>query len=163
MARVSIYLGELHTERLFVPGGDVYNWSVRIQQAVEFAVVRECPIGHRPNKTDGTSPGYLASTIFSERTPLSRRRFEITAGADAYYTQYVVKGTSRIQSKSARDIETGQFSELGESGGMRLPANPGYGGALWRRSVRGQQANNFIARGYNDVARRHAALPPMTE
>lgn len=148
----------VHDQALFLPGGDINVWLNTVKQQVEFGITRECPIGHRPNKTDGTGPGHLASTIFADLTRVGLRQATIVAGADADYTIYVVKGTSRIYSRN----ELGQFTEAGFGrGGMFLPANPGYGGDKFRQSVAGQKANNFIVRGWNDAARRHSALRPM--
>lgn len=150
----------VHDQGLFVPGGDIHRWLETVKQQIEFGVTRECPIGHRPNKTDGTSPGHLASTIFADLTRVGQRQATIVVGATADYTIYVVKGTSTIYARNT----LGQFvsNEFG-GGGMFLPANPGYGGDKTRQRVRGQKANNFIVRGYNDAARRHSALRPMSE
>jgi hypothetical protein len=126
-----------------------------------FNMEREVPVNKRVNKTAGEPPvGTLRDMMFSDVAQIGPRQLTIAAGSRAHYTKYVVEGTGRIY-KSARN-ELGQFTSLGEGddvfGGMYLPANPGYGRARWRASVRGQVANNFIGRAYDATARIHPSL-----
>jgi hypothetical protein len=153
--------GEEHDEVMYAPGGIVNRWVHEVASEMFFHMEREVPINKRVNKTAGEPPvGTLRDMLFSDVTQIGPRELTIQAGSRAHYAKYVVEGTGRIY-KAARN-ELGHFMPLGEGdevfGGMYLPANPGYGGARWRASVRGQAANNFIGRAYDATARAHPAL-----
>jgi hypothetical protein len=156
-----LVVGEEHDEVMYAPGGIVNRWVHEVASEMFFWMEREVPINKRVNKTAGEPPvGTLRDMIFSDVDQIGPRELTIQAGSRAHYTRYVVQGTSTIR-KAARD-EGGRFMSLGEGedvfGGMYLPANPGYGRARWRAQVRGQSANNFIGRAYDNTARAHPAL-----
>lgn len=150
--------GEEHDEVMYLPGGIVDRWVHQIAGDLYFHMEREVPVNKRVNKTAGQPPvGTLRDLLFSDVDRGGPHLLQIQAGSRAPYTQYVTRGTSTIY-RAARNA-AGQFQSLGEeSGGMYLPANPGYGPARWRAQVRGQSANNFIGRAYDQVSRTHPAL-----
>lgn len=150
--------GEEHDEVMYLPGGIVSNWVHTVASEMYFNMEREVPMNKRVNKTYGEPPvGTLRDLIFADVDQFGPHELQITAGSRAPYTQYVVGGTSTIY-HAARD-SGGRFTELGEeTGGMYLPANPGYGPPRWRAQVRGQAANNFIGRAFDATARIHPAL-----
>jgi hypothetical protein len=165
MPNAYIRVVELHDEILFTPTGIVTRWVDVVAAEIGDAIRVEAPVGHRPNKTDGTAPGWLKETVFSDVSQ-KLKTYTIEAGANADYAKFVVKGTGPVIFATTARIPAGeegagQFKALGEEGGMFLPANPGYGRAQQRQRVRGQAPNNFIVRGYNTAARGHGALKRM--
>lgn len=156
-----LVVAEEHDEVMYAPGGIVDRWVRGVASEMYFWMEREVPINKRPNKSGSEPPvGTLRAMLFADVDRLGVRELQITAGSRAHYATYVTKGTGTIYARSNRN-ESGQFQSLGddgEGGGMYLPANPGYGRARWRQRVRGQSANNFIGRAYDQTARAHPAL-----
>jgi hypothetical protein len=156
-----LVVGEEHDEVMYAPGGIVDRWVRGVASEMYFWMEREVPVNKRSNKSGSEPPvGTLRALIFSDVDRIGPHEMTIQAGSRAHYTRYVVEGTSTIYAKSNRSAG-GQFMSLGddgEGGGMYLPANPGYGRARWRQRVRGQSANNFIGRAYDQTARVHPAL-----
>lgn len=142
--------------KLFAPTGDFGRWIHRIEFELNEAATLRTPVNKRQNKSWGEPPvGTLKASTHCEWSRRGLRTFVGALYNDAHYASWVHEGTSTIFSKSAR-TPTGQFAPLTE-GGMVLPANFGIP-ALVRQRVRGQRANPFLKRGYNDVAAHHPAL-----
>lgn len=155
MITMSLKAVEVHDEILFVPGGMISRWVYGVASELHFFTEREAPMNKRPNKSAGEPPpGHLIASLESDVTQVGKV-FSITENSRAYYTQYVIHGTGPVI--YARG-EGGRFASAGEGGGMYLPRNPGYGRARWRQRVRGQTANNFLGRGYDQTARVHPSL-----
>lgn len=151
-------------EVLFTPGGDIYRWAHQVQREFVTEARLRAPIDKRANKTAvwiGYPVGSLARSISGEVRHPSLRIFNTQIVVDVPYALAVVRGTSRITSRSARvprgESGAGQFAPLGDGGGMILPPNFGIG-TLRRRSVSGQRANPFLAETFRTVGARHSSL-----
>lgn len=149
----------VHDQALFMPGGDVHNWVHEVASELFFYAQREAPINKRPNKTAGHLPvGSLHAGLRSDVDRIGLKVFTIDLYSTAYYSKWVIKGTNTIYRRGAR----GYFGAAQEGRGMYLPTNPGFGPGRWRQRVRGQRANNFLGRAYDDTALRHPALKGMS-
>lgn len=150
-------------ERLYLPGGSVHRWAHQVERELVAAARIHAPVNKRVNKGYNSPgpPGYLKEHISGSVGNTSLRTFQTTISVDAPYAQAVIKGTGRIQSRSAQGAG-GRFTPLRDEngkrlGGMVLPPNFGIG-RLLRRSVRGQRANPFLTEAFTDVSRRHSSL-----
>lgn len=154
--------------KLFNRTGAVGVWSEKIKVAFEAHAVEEAPTGAdtgRINKSRANAAwpvGSLKANISGDVDRVGPRQIVTTISSRAPYSLYVIKGTGPIFSKSARipagEPGAGQFAELGEGRGMYIPGNPGWGGSKIRQHVRGQKANNFLARAFDATARTHSSL-----
>lgn len=154
--------------KLFGRTGAVGAWAQRVETAFTLHAIEEAPIGTdtgRVNKSRanaGEPVGSLKAGISGSVDRVGPRQLQTTVSSAASYSLYVIKGTGPIYSKSARipagEPGAGQFAELGEGRGMYIPANPGYGRSKIRQHVRGQAANNFLARAFDATARTHRSL-----
>lgn len=160
---------ELHTKRLFLPGGPVYRWKQSVEREVREVSERQAPVNVRPNKNPrspknpygGVPAGSLKASIKSSiaGTP---EVFQITISAEAGYSAWVHEGTGRIFSRGAG----GRFGTARE--GMILPGNVVGGGIHAgrsfrkgrprRQSVRGQTANPFLRRSIDIAGLKHSSL-----
>lgn len=158
----------VHDEKLFLPGGDIYEWGREVTAQIGEFTRLEAPVNKRQVKSSANAMwpvGSLRAGIDSDMLKVSLRRMTISLSSRAPYTDYVRYGTSRIFSRSARipkgEPGAGQFAELGwETGGMYIPAGMGHK-ALIRQSVSGQAANDFIQRGFDRTAALHSSLRGM--
>lgn len=141
-------------EKLFTPTGAFGRWAHSIEFGLLEEGVRHAPVNKRTRKTYGEPPvGSLKASIRAELTQATLRRYDIELSANTHYATYVNKGTGTIIARTAG----GQFAAAGQAGGMYLPANLGYK-ARFRQRVRGQSANPFLRRAWNDVAAHHSSM-----
>lgn len=160
----------VHDEKLFAPTGDIGRWASSVAYEFEWNTKSAAPVSsrtksnwsmeHHPTETNGALRRGIDASV--GRTSLRRLRIDLTSSAS--YSTYVLFGTSRIYSRSARvpagEPGAGQFASVGfGNGGMYIPLRPGKG--LIRQSVSGQRANNFIETGFNATAARHSSLRSM--
>lgn len=141
-------------EVLFTPTGAFGQWARSIEYGLLSEGVREAPLNRRQNKSYGQPPvGSLKASIRSELTKATLRRYSIELSANTHYAAWVHEGTNTIIKRAGG----GRFAsaELGE--GMYLPGNLGFK-ARWRQRVRGQQANPYLRRAWNDVALHHSSM-----
>lgn len=164
--------------KLFNRTGDFGRWAANVERAFTTNAIIEAPTGRDSNRIHKSRAnalfpvGSLKASIRGDVDRVAVRHFQTTISVNVPYAIYVLKGTNRIYSKSARipagtrDADGrplgGQFTPLGYegafSGGMYLPGNPGWGAARVRRSVAGQSANPFLDRAYAKTARTHSSL-----
>lgn len=146
----------VHDQGLWTPTGAFGRWAREVTGELGSAGFFEAPVNRRTNKTAGEPPvGSLRASVKAEMQQVTLRKFDITLGAYTHYAAYVVKGTGTIIARG----EGGRFAGAEEGqGGMYLPSNLGFK-SRWRQRVRGQQANPFLQRAWNDVSRHHSALP----
>lgn len=144
-------------EVLFTPTGAFGRWARSIEFGLLEAGVRQAPTGAasgRVNKTSGYPVGALKASIRAELQQATLRRYDIELSANTSYAAYVHKGTDTIIARGAG----GRFGSASPGEGLYIPANPGWGRAMWRQRVRGQKANPFLRRAWNDVARHHSSM-----
>lgn len=142
-------------EVLFTPTGAFGRWARSIEHSLLSHGFREAPLNKRQNKTYGQPPvGSLKASIRSELQQMTLRRYNIEFSANTDYAAYVHEGTGMIFARRAG----GQFGAASAGEGLYLPANPGYGAARWRQRVRGQSANPFLRRAWNETARAHSSM-----
>lgn len=159
-------------QHLFNRTGMIGRWAERIKNEAVAFTRKEAPDGRasgRDRKSDWTyshlgpyPPGSMKRSISGEVLRVGPRQLNTKIVVDVPYALYVIKGTGTIFSKSARvpagEEGAGQFREIGfEEGGMYLPSNS-RGKAMMRQRVRGQRANNFLARGMRQTAAKHPSL-----
>lgn len=152
-------------EVLFSPAGDIGRWRASVAAQMTRNAKAAAPVNSRSVKSRANAAypvGSLRRLISSHTRNITLRRFEIITESAAPYSLYVIKGTGRIYSRSARvpkgEEGAGQFTPIGwGSGGMYIPQGAGHK-ALIRQSVSGQKANNFLAAGFDRTARRHSSL-----
>src|SRR5262245_8272578 len=158
--------------RLFVPGGDVYQWSVKVSQEIKSLAITYAPPTRSHARRGSFSHGHLRSTIRkSTRTAGPRQvTFEVSAHAvnarGQRYDQFVHEGTAyqgyRYIYSDAGWAEKPLVDSYVRYGLYRLAASewwmpiPPIGYAL---RVHGQRANPFITDAYTDTTRIHDALP----
>lgn len=142
-------------EVLFAPTGAFGRWARSIRGELASAGFFEAPLNRRTNKTAGEPPvGSLKESIRAELQNQTLRQFDIELSANTHYAVYVLKGTRTIYKRG----EGGRFSGASEEGeGMYLPANLGFK-ARWRQRVRGQAANPFLQRAWNETALHHSSM-----
>lgn len=141
-------------EALFTPTGAFGRWAHSIEFGLLDEGVRHAPINKRTRKTGGEPPvGALKASIRAELTQATLRRYNIELSANTHYARYVHEGTGTIIARQGG----GQFASAGPGAGMYLPSNLGYK-ARWRQRVRGQSANPFLRRAWNDVAAHHSSM-----
>jgi hypothetical protein len=159
----------VHDEGIFAPTGLAGRWAESVKtEFVKFAAA-EAPLNKRSSKSyanAGFKRGSLKKGISGDVTRVSVRVLHISVASSAPYTKYVLFGTSRIYSASARvpagEEGAGQFRSLDWEGGSGMYIPPGMGHkALIRRSVRGQAANNFLERAFNETSWFHPSLKSM--
>lgn len=138
---------------LFTATGAFGRWANDIERKLEANGIRQAPRNKRTGKTRGAPPvGNLKANIRAELQKVTLRTFHIQLTSHADYSRFVHEGTNTIIARGAG----GRFAAADE--GMRLPANPQFGKARWRQRVRGQQANPFLHRAWNDTARSHSSM-----
>lgn len=138
---------------LFTATGAFGRWANDIERKLQINGIKQAPLNKRTGKSRGAPPvGHLKANIRAELQKVTLRTFNITLTSGADYSRYVLEGTNTIIARGAG----GRFAEAGE--GMRLPANPQFGKARWRQRVRGQKANPFLQRAWNDTARTHSSM-----
>ena len=171
MARVAIVAIEIHSERLFLPGGDVWDWTKEVTAEVKGAAKRLAPPGRsmRRPTTRYTSTGRLRRSIRSSSNTNGPHGVLGYITVDAPYAHFVLGGTAfqghryiystvGFMHKPLVDLYAARkhppslphtwFMVLRPSGAYRL-------------RVHGQKANPFLTDGYNEVARIHGALKPI--
>lgn len=159
--RYAVTATVVHDEVLFGPTGAFGRWAREVTGELGSAGFFEAPVNRRTNKTAGEPPvGSLRASVRSEMQKLTLRKFDITLSANTHYAIHVIKGTGTIIARGAGGRFASADSEMQE--GMYLPANLGFK-SRWRQRVRGQSANPFLQRAYNDVRRAHPALPRLVE
>jgi hypothetical protein len=141
-------------EVLFTPTGSFGRWAKSIEFGLLADGVREAPLNRRQNKSFGQPPvGSLKASIRAELTHATVRTYNIELSANTHYAAWVHEGTSTIIKRGAG----GRFASADSHEGMYLPSNLGFK-ARWRQRVRGQAANPFLRRAWNDVALHHSAM-----
>lgn len=158
------FILELHPQVLFLPGGDVATWERRLSNELTIAAKAEAPPNKDTIKTrywDAYPPGSLIKSIKTETDiNITTMTFTTTLIADVPYALFVHEGTkdiraSRFQNRNA----LGHFTPGFTSKGMIIPTyDDKFRRALSRK---GQAANPFLRRGFNNVAARHEALRPL--
>lgn len=152
-------------EVLFTDAGSIGRWRTSVASQMTRNSKAAAPVNSRVVKSRANAAypvGSLRNLISTHTRNVTLRQFEIVTESRAPYSLYVIKGTSTIYAKSARvpagTREGGRFAPIGKGlGGMYVP--PGHGmGAMFRRQVRGQKANNFLAAGFDRTAARHSSL-----
>jgi hypothetical protein len=140
-------------QKLFLATGEFGLWARDIEQKLQINAIREAPRNVRTGKSQGAPPvGNLKANISAELQKVTLRTFHISLISAADYSMFVHEGTSTIVARNS----SGHFRSASE--GMRLPANPQFGGAHWRQRVRGQKANPFLRRAWNDTALSHSSM-----
>lgn len=149
-------VGKVVTDQvLFTPVGDFGRWARDITDGLYIHGVGEAPVNKRPNKSWGSLPvGSLKASIRVEMQKATLRTFQIELSANTPYAGYVHQGTTAIYARGLG----GQFGSARPGEGLYLPANPGYGKAKWRQRVRGQSANPYLRRAWNNVALHHSSM-----
>lgn len=148
----------MYDQVMYTPGGTVGKWGLGVGRELQRTIRNQAPLNKRPNKNPGAPPvGHLKSQIHrAVTTDPAAREIIMTVSSDAEYSTYVIFGTDRIFKRNAK----GQFSKA--RGGMKLPGNPGFP-PVWRQSVRGQKANDFMSRGVRIVSLNHKSLQAYRE
>lgn len=179
--RYSLFAYSIDDKKLYRKGHMVERWRSDVLYEAEREIWKAAPRNKRKNKSrhfrtfGGYTPvGYLKSGIEAVKTPAVNRHIEGTVVSHAEYTMAVIKGTKggtkNTRPGTRRDF-AGRFAGKGERdprpSGLRpqyqipfyaIPSNPGFGYG-WKKRFRGQQANNFMVRGWNRVASKHRGLP----
>lgn len=151
-----VLTGKIVTDEvLFTPTGAFGRWARSIERGLLMHGVEEAPVNRRPNKSWGSLPvGSLKASIQVEFQHATLRRYGIELSANVPYAKYVHEGTNDIYVRGPG----GRFGSATPGEGMYLPANPGFGRSKWRQKVRGQEANPFLRRAWNEVARTHSSM-----
>lgn len=157
--------------KLFNVGGDVRRWAERVETRFTANAIFEAPYGGdsgRFNKSRANAAypvGSLKGSISGYVSRVGPRHLQTIISVDVPYAIYVLKGTGRIYSKSAREPGSQRFSPIGPGqGGLYIPANPagGWPTSHLRQSVKGQTANPFLDRAFAKTARTHSSLRGFT-
>jgi len=160
---VAIHVNDL---KLFAPTGPIGRYRASVAASMTRHAKTEAPMNSRTRKSRANAAypvGSLKRLISTSTANITARQFEIITSSGAPYSTYVLKGTSRIYSRSARVPKgqpgAGQFAPLDWGGhqGMYIPPGMGHK-ALIRQSVSGQAANNFLERAFDRTAVAHPSL-----
>jgi hypothetical protein len=184
MARAVITAIEIHDARLFVPGGDAYDWVKGVTRETKTAAKALAPPHRSFARWPRSGTGELNRSIYGRVT--SRGKIlNAEIGASADHAVYVLGGTafqgqrfiysrlgwvnkSRVDAIAEgirRQVRGGAQIERGGDRirkGWAMGVRPGAGfGKSPRLRVKGQIANPFLTDGYNVTAAHHEALKPM--
>jgi len=142
-----------YEEKLYLEGHLIRRWFDGMAAELQTAISTEAPLNKRPNKHPGEPPvGSLKAGITADTDLTGPHSLEATIRSSAYYTMYVIGGTAPLI--IARGAG-GLFATKGAS--FSLPAQP-WIKAMRTQKISGQEANDFMLRGYEIVASRHEAL-----
>lgn len=150
--------------KLFNRTGAVGRWAAGVERAFTRHAISEAPSGiesGRPNKSRANMAypaGSMKLSISGEVQRVGPRHIQTTVSVNVPYALYVLRGTGVIFSKSAR-VPAGQpgAGQFQTGRGLYLPAQP-FAKSLMRQRVRGQRANNFLARAFDRTAITHSSL-----
>jgi len=170
-------------DRLFLPGGDVHEWTQGVKNELLAAARSYAPPGRSMSKhghnlvATGRLLEAIRANVFQSTTE--------TLGIDLYvdeqaapYAKYVLGGTAAQGQRFIYSTEGWKDKAVIDSwyrkrqikgvralAGLGLimgPLPPGPGGFHpFHLRVKGQRANPFISDAYTLVRRRHRSLPPM--
>ncbi len=149
--------------------GVVYAWAKRVERAFVRFAKEEAPV----------RTGELRNSIEGETHRTGLRSLDVVISVDAPHTMYVLGGTQgpimsnrlwAFRTRTGLDLPRGGRDALGRprlpfliDNGYVLRLRPGNGfGQRYRLQVRGQEANEFMARAAGKVARRHSTLRGFT-
>lgn len=146
---------------LYVGNGLVARWLRGIGHQLYASV-----IARAPERT-----GQLRAGIRLDHQREGRRIISATVESTAPHTKYVIHGTAanglgyiyttrgRANLPTVGRMLSGEFV-VDPPTGLWLILSDARGGRYLR--VHGQRANNFLAKGYNDTARTHRSLKPIS-
>lgn len=174
---------------LFVPGGDVNDWCVKVMSFMAINARRYAPPSRSNARWPRASTGNLQRSIRGRVYMGGTRTVNMSLTASAPYVAYVHDGTAyqgyryiyttlgwlskaQIDSRfrrmfSADRNASGQFVSRPDEQGWWMPISPGHtpfagpaGHATnYKLRVRGQAANPFLTDAYVTTARRFSSLP----
>lgn len=163
MGYSSVRIVELHPGALFAPKGAVAKWGKNVSRQALRAIKDEAPVNVR-----GGGGTLERSLYVRRRFSQARLTGRIEVATDVDYAPYVLRGTGTIET----DNENGLFLPFARIG-SHPKSRSRWQGSSWRMvgvegrpgpmSVRGQDANNFMARGWNRMAKRHRAIGTFSE
>jgi hypothetical protein len=177
VARAVLTAIEIHSQVLFLPSGSVYKWTDRVGR--EIATSCKAESLHSEARRPRTRTGKMTRSIKKEKIKgtLAAKTLSCNVSVNVRYAKYVLGGTANngsgyIYSRAGwpnRTKITGYITRVRHAresnSDIDLPDTPDnwwmstpYGPYM---RVRGQKANPFMTRGYNLVARKHAALRPI--
>jgi hypothetical protein len=174
MAKARLVALVMYDERMYQGRGHiVYDWGKRIERRFTATAIAEAPM----------RSGELKAGISGSMTRTGIRQLQTVIRSDAPHSIYVLKGTQgpimsnrlyRFQGRTGLFLPRGGFVRQGgravgidkeflKSKGYMLYVRPGAGfGGQHMISVSGQEANNFMGRAAQAVARRHSSLRGFT-
>lgn len=148
-------------DRLYVGNGVVARWLRGIGTELYAHV-----LARTPERT-----GALRAGIRLDHQRLGRKIISATVESTAPHTTYVIHGTvgngvgyiyttrGRANPTTVGRMLSGEFV-VDPPTGLWLVLSDARGGRYLR--VHGQRQNNFLAKGYNDTARTHRSLHPIS-
>ena len=180
---------QVDSTSLFVPGGDVNNWAVKVISFMAAAAGRYAPPTRSTARWPRASTGNLRRSIRGQVFMTTTRSVSMSLSASAPYVQYVHEGTAyqgyryiyttrgwlnkaEIDARFRRRFFAergpgGQFLPRPNERGWWMPisgahtpfAGPGGHATNFKLRVHGQRANPFLTDAYVTTARRHSSLP----
>lgn len=157
-------LVELHEEILFLPGHVIHRWAKKLQTEDTRNIKNAAPVNKRTKKfpsavaKDG-GRGYLRDSMHGETSLVTPKLLAMDTISPASYFKFVLGGTRtqwrRVGGEKRPGVNRGQFTTTKR--GFPLPTN-NYGPFRRVQRIRGQAANNFVARGRAKTAARHESL-----
>jgi len=183
MAKAVFTVIELHPGTLFDSDGVVRRWMVKVTAETKAASKAKAPPRrHAPSKRwpNRRGKGLLNKSIRGTVSRTGPLQNVGVVSVNVPYAKYVLGGTAAqgtryIYRNYARRAEAAKIAARVKSGGaalrpgesgkglyMKLPLpNPAGGTRRLYVRVHGQQANNFLFDGYNEMARVHEAFHPF--
>lgn len=183
MSRAVITAIEIHDARLYLPGGDVYDWCWEIASDLE----RRARLFAPPNRTRSRyaarrSTGAMAKTIKSGVWNMTDDSIMVDLSVGTDYAPYVLGGTAaqgtqyiysntgwankvlidrvmrriewRRQTWEENLVPSGSWMVLRGPSPIRSRRN-------YQLRVRGQRANPFLTDAYTVTRREHRSLPRL--
>lgn len=175
----TIEVGVISDEKLFLPGGNVYDWSHKLAEQLETVTRQTAPPTVSKSRWKHVGTGRLKRGITATVNMDVDKVITIDVNSSAPYSMFVHGGTAigrgshiystlgwanRITVDSLFDAGTTKFRPPAALQGLYMALPPNTGGHFpWHLRVRGQRANPFLSRGYNRVARMgHPALKKLS-
>lgn len=141
--RVTVY--DTQVERLFLPGGDAWDWLMRVgHEHTQMAIIES------PSRT-----GYLRTQHNLSLTPVGRYNVRYSVGNWADYAVYVHEGTTGPIVSTGWDDGSPAFLAIRPMPHSRFPVTK------YLRSVSGQEANPWIARAGGIVLAKYGMNSPL--
>lgn len=169
----------VNTERMFQPGGDVFDWATARANEIKVRAIANAPPGRTRARHPTWARGHLQRSITAEVDAQPGRVVLFRVAANVPYAKFVHNGTAGGKNfiytndgwANRHDVDVwirnrqfeGGTTELpsGELGTYFMPITRIPGRTQFALRVRGQRKNPFLTDGYNEVARRHSALPRL--